>query len=542
MDLVTNLRGRLKNTSLSVNNALLPVFESVSNAIHAIEDTELPMDQGKIAVEIVRDSQFLLNYADDHDSRGNAPITAFKITDNGIGFTPENMESFRTLDTQYKAERGGRGVGRLLWLKAFSRASIHSAFLDEQGTCMVREFNFDAKNGIANDEIHHAESVHTGTSVKLESFKENFRKHAPKTTKVIANSLLAHCLWYFVRPGSAPHIVIVDEDERIRLDEIYEQHMMTSASTEDINIKDNNFELIHIKLAGSSNWNHSIAYCAANRMVREENIKGRIPGLFGSLNDEMGDFVYQCYVSSSLLDDRVRSERTSFDIQEEPSPLFKKSEVSFVEIRNSVLERATNFLSPYLEHNKQLGKERVEAFITRKAPRYRPILARIPEDELAVDPEIQDKDLDLVLHKHLVQLEREVLEEGHSVMAPEHDEDPYDYSARLEDYLAKVEDIKRSDLANYISHRKVVIDLLEMAIQRNEDGSYSREDLLHGLIMPMRTDSTDGTFDSRNLWLIDERLAFHDYLASDKRLDSTPVTRAGPRGLDRDRELISGIF
>ena len=329
MDLVTNLRGRLKNTSLSVNNALLPVFESVSNAIHAIEDAELPMDQGKIAVEIVRDSQFSLNYADNDDSRANAPISAFTITDNGIGFTPENMESFRTLDTQYKAERGGRGVGRLLWLKAFSRASIRSVFLDEQGTCLVREFNFDAKNGIVKDEIHHAKSVRTGTSVKLETFKENFRKHAPKTTKVIANSLLAHCLWYFVRSGGAPHIVIVDKDERIRLDEIYEQHMMTSASTEDINIKDNNFELIHIKLAGSSNWNHSIAYCASNRMVREENIKGRIPGLFGSLDDEMGDFVYQCYVSSSLLDDRVRSERTSFDIQEEPTPLFQKKRSIF---------------------------------------------------------------------------------------------------------------------------------------------------------------------------------------------------------------------
>ena len=38
MDLITNLRGRLKNTALPVTNGLLPVFESVSNAIHAIED------------------------------------------------------------------------------------------------------------------------------------------------------------------------------------------------------------------------------------------------------------------------------------------------------------------------------------------------------------------------------------------------------------------------------------------------------------------------------------------------------------------------
>ena len=46
------------------------------------------------------------------------------------------------------------------------------------------------------------------------------------------------------------------------------------------------------------------------------------------LNDETCDFVYQCYVSSPLLDDRVRSERTSFNIEEEPSPLFEANEVS----------------------------------------------------------------------------------------------------------------------------------------------------------------------------------------------------------------------
>ena len=300
--------------------------------------------------------------------------------------------------------------------------------------------------------------------------------------------------------------------------------MMTSASAENINIKESSFELIHIKLSESSNWNHSVAYCAANRAVREESIKGKIPGLYGSLNDETCDFVYQCYVSSPLLDDRVRSERTSFNIEEEPSPLFEANEVSFIEIRRAVLERAADFLSPYLEHNRQLGKQRIETFVTRKAPRYRPILARIPEDELAVDPDIQDRELDLVLHKHLVELEREVLEEGHDVMAPKHDENLSDYSVRLERYLAKVEDIKRSDLADYVSHRKVVIDLFEMAIQRSEDGSYAREDLLHGLIMPMRKDSAEVSMNNCNLWLIDERLAFHDYLASDKRLDSTPIT------------------
>jgi hypothetical protein len=42
--------------------------------------------------------------------------------------------------------------------------------------------------------------------------------------------------------------------------------------------------------------------------------------------------------------------------------------------------------------------------------------------------------------------------------------------------------------------------------------------------MPMGTTSNDIHFESCNLWLIDERLAFHDFLASDKSLASMPVT------------------
>jgi hypothetical protein len=42
--------------------------------------------------------------------------------------------------------------------------------------------------------------------------------------------------------------------------------------------------------------------------------------------------------------------------------------------------------------------------------------------------------------------------------------------------------------------------------------------------MPMRQTSNEVMLDSCNLWLVDERLAFHDYLASDKTVNAMPVT------------------
>jgi hypothetical protein len=128
------------------------------------------------------------------------------------------------------------------------------------------------------------------------------------------------------------------------------------------------------------------------------------------------------------------------------------------------------------------------------------------------------------LHKQLSEIEGSLLSEGHEVMNFGKDESPEQYRARLASYLGKVDDIKKSDLANYVFHRKVILDILQKAIQLGADGKYAREELIHELIMPMRKTSNDIRLDSCNLWLIDERLAFHDFLASDKPLSTMVIT------------------
>ncbi len=222
---------------------------------------------------------------------------------------------------------------------------------------------------------------------------------------------------------------------------------------------------------------------------------------------------------------RVRSERTSFNIAdtEDIDDIFSSTEISLKEIREQVLARSKIYLNAYLEDNMAAGRDRIDKFVSEKAPRYRPIISRINKDELGIDPNISDKELELHLHKHLAEVERSMLEQGHEIMAS-FNGDVDDYQERLNQYLQTAEDIKKSDLANYVSHRRVIIDLLEKSIQRTESGKYAREDLIHELIMPMRKDSNEALIDSYNLWLVDERLAFHNYLASDKTLNSMPIT------------------
>lgn len=522
-NLETNLLGRLRNTKLPLQHGLLPMFEAVVNSIHSIEDAGISMEDGWIQVEIVRSAQ--QDIEDGQVDRGLLQqITGFKVKDNGVGFNKENMRSFRTLDSDHKVSKGCRGVGRLLWLKAFRQVTVISVFEEGKET-KTRKFTFSNLNGV-NEE---SEPISTPgasreTLVHLEGFVEKYRERVPKGAEKVANELFEHCLWYFVREEGVPRITIQDHDKQIVLNEFCGNEAISLAQKEEIEIKGKGFKLVHIKRRMSSAKAHYLAFCAASRLVKEEGLNGKIPGLHGKLEDGEGEFVYACYVTSSFLDDNVRAERTDFDIVSEPTPLLASTEVSLKDIKGVISGRIEAHLSSHLEQKKRKAQERIREFVSHKSPRYRPIIKRIPENDLVVDPNINDKDLELHLHKQFARLEQELLKEGHEIMAPRPDEAFEDYHGRLTDYLAKADDIKKSDLASYVSHRKVVLDLLEKAIELDDKGKYVREDVIHQLIMPMRVESDELLHIEANLWIIDERLSFHEYLASDKTLKSMPVT------------------
>ena len=517
MSLQTNLKGRLRNTSLPKSHGLMPVFEAVVNSIHSIEERDCS-DAGRIVLSIDRVAQASLDFS----AKTQQPIVGFTITDNGCGFDEVNFRSFETLDSDHKIGKGCRGVGRLMWLKVFDLVEVESHFIDTDGELKKRILRFDDKNGVHEEKVVPPTAQKPGTIIRLVGFDKSYRKQVPCKGASIANQLLEHVLWYFVRSEKPPRMIVEDSGETIDLDILYEEHMHASTHHETITIQDHSFELTHIKFRASVNKKHQLALCAANRLVKEESIQGKVPGLYGKISDADGEFTYTCYVSSNYLDEHVRSERTSFNIAEDVDSML--NDVSFSAIRVEVLARTKEYLRDVLAENVSAGRKRVEDFIDNNAPRYRPIAHYVTEDLLIVDPEKSDRDLELHLHAQWYEVERQLVTEGHDVMQPKNDEQLEVYKERLSEYLRKAEDLKKSDLANYVSHRKVVIDLLQKSIERLDNGKYAREDMIHELIMPMRKDSSEVFVDSCNLWLIDERLAFHNYLASDKTLNAMPIT------------------
>lgn len=534
MSLQTSLKGRLKNTSLSNNNALMPVFEAVVNSIHALEDRG-NLTTGEITLEIHRNTQRTLNI----DNEEKAEITGFTVTDNGIGFNDANMNSFQTLDSDYKEHKGCKGIGRLLWLKAFKRVTINSTFKNPEGNISQRQFTFDSKHDLQEQPPIPASTQTIQTKVMLQDFMKKYQLYAPKTAETIANKLLEHCLWYFYINHAELAIFVRDSSEKIDLRTLYRERIHSSAKQEQIQIKGQTFNLSHIKFRASSQKDHLLSLCAASRLVKDEKINDKIPGLHGKLADDSGEFTYTCYVQSDFLDQKVRAERNSFEIEETVQGLFVDSEISMKDIREEVYARAGEHLSQTLQANITAGRERIEKYTAEKAPRYRSLLNRLNSEEFAVNPSISDKELELHLHKHWTRFESELLEQGHNVMQLKPNEGWEDYQQRLEDYLGKISDIKQYDLANYVSHRRLILEMLREAINQQNDGKYVREELIHNLIMPMRKDSKQIPTDTSNLWLVDERLAFHNYLASDKKLDVMPIVNTDSEYADIRPDILA---
>ena len=519
----TALEGRLRNTNLPYSKGLMPVYEAVINSIEAIEERSQAegraLSHYSIRLDIDRAAQLALE-----PRRGPRPegdIEGFRITDDGVGFNDKNLESFRTLDSLQKVEKGCRGIGRLMWLKAFNNVEIRSTY-EEGGEIKRRNFMFNTTNEVSEATAGSESVDEIRTVVELQGFQPRFASATHKTSEKIASGLLEHCLWYFIRTEGVPCITVSDEEGAIDLSELFDAHMHSSSSSETIELKERSFEITHVKVRVDRNKPHTLGYCASGRLVREEGLTGKIPGLYKAITDEDGQFTYMAYLTGEYLDEQVSNERVHFNIQESTEGLLEDTELSYSDIRAAVYPRVKEYLEASLTEVLSEGRERVEKFVSTRAPKYRPLLGHIPAERLSVDPSLSDKDLDILLHRETFEVEQDILKEGHELLSVSAGFD--DYVQRLASYMDKVTDLKQSDLASYVAHRRVVIDLLDFAIKRQEDGKFVREDVIHKLIVPMRATSTDAEYQRQNLWLVDERLAFHHFLASDVPLTSNPTT------------------
>ncbi len=93
--MVTSVPGKIRNLKLAPHNGLIPVIEAIMNSIQAIRELQKKDKnyEGEIEIEIVRQIEGIT------DEKINTQIESVKITDNGIGFTTANRNSFHEAES-----------------------------------------------------------------------------------------------------------------------------------------------------------------------------------------------------------------------------------------------------------------------------------------------------------------------------------------------------------------------------------------------------------------------------------------------------------
>jgi len=517
-DFGINIKGQLRNIPLYKNKALWPLFETIVNAIQSIEDLE-DSTCGKIDIIAQRNKEQLTLEGEDK----YAPFKNFTVIDNGEGFTSSNYESFLEAYSPKKISKGCKGIGRFLWLKAFESVEIKSSFFEEEAY-MVRAFNFTAENGIEpKNNIKVNNSKYLKTSIKLINFQSPYKEYTLISLTQLAEEIIEHCLPYFLT-DHCPELVLHEEGEdSINLKTYFNNEMRASLSSDDFQIGNEKFVLHHFKLRNSQG-KHELHLCANNREVKSENIKNLIPSLRKKISPEVGEpYFYNGYLTGDILDATINLTRTEFHIEENQENLFGDLTME------QILEQATKLLAQYLDEDlkkiKQTNKDKIDNFVNNERPQYKFLLNQKPESYEKIPTGLVKKDLELELHKLEQEWALEIHTEGKKIEERIRNNkiDEEFLEKAFNEYMNSINEIQKSSLTEHITWRKSVIDLLEKTLT-STDGKYSKEDVIHSLICPMGATSEEIPFEDLNLWLIDDRLSYHEFLSSDKTFNSIPVT------------------
>lgn len=509
---MVDFKGRIRNFNLPKDKALVPLYEAIVNSLQAIEDKGNGRD-GKIAVRVNRLEVL------DGDDIPEGDVTGFTITDNGIGFDGPNFESFLKADSQHKEAKGGKGVGRFCWLKAFDHVRIESTFA-EGAELYTRKFTFSANSDGIDDEVAEATDSETGTTVELRYIKQQYLPFIPRSDDEIADSIMRHCLVYLLS-DDCPTITLIDGETAIDVNAMLGDLLESRSDTVNFRIKQQEFTLLHIKMRVGANYRSRTApaskllLCANNRSVEEESLNAQVlNGLDGWLRTHH-EFVYMGVLTGDYLDQNVEATRLSFSFPKSGENLL--FDISKEEVLASAHRAIREFLADYIKEAQDDQHERVERYVTADAPQYRHLLEYAKDDIAAIKYGADDEAIDDALYKAKRKFDKQVASDRARLMRKleNGNVNSEDYQQEFMEVIQRTSDANKAALADYVAHRKVILDLFERGLELDDSDKYERESYLHELIYPMRSSSDDTAYGAHNLWLIDERLTYSTYISSD---------------------------
>ena len=476
---------------------LLPTLEAVSNAMHGIEARfgDDARKQGKIdiAMSSITDPKRLM----------------ISITDNGIGLDEANYISFKTPFSGHKLQKNGRGFGRFIAFKVFQRI-LYSSRFEALPKPDKRTFRFDVYR--KDELIYHdgdPDFAHLGLRVDYDEPRQEWHELITSLNEVdIADHIGSHFLPHFLYRW-LPEITIRFDDAKPRSITAHFKDVFVQSDAGSFEVQiDGKLERIDYSLTKvprtRSFKNHSLLFAAGDRIVGSPrdltNLLGQ-PAFYDSKNEP---YIVIAVVRSAAFETRLNDARTGINIS------------------SAIIEEIVGEVGDIIQATENTQIAKIKATQSRDlegALQENPILriglkGQSIHDYVAGKPnnwKAQDFVSNLAIERYRVSRD---LSKAITIAA----NSPDNYMANIKDIVDKIDASNKEALAEYVVHRKKVIELIETARKYGATGTHAPEDTIHDLVFHRFSDSVDTDYFEHNLWLIDDALAFLPYISSDRAM------------------------
>lgn len=489
--------GRINNLSLapSPKNTLQPMFEALMNSIHAIGERfgNDRLASGVIDIEMTKNDE--------------GSYTGFIITDNGIGLNLDNMISFRKSDSMKKVKFGGKGVGRLLWLKVADKVGISSKYVSDTGVASIQfDFVADPSEPISNL-VEGSATGDVGTTVRLTPLKIAYALHIPVKLETIAVRTVAHFINYFVNIA-CPKITLIDDEDSIVLFDQFTEDMVRDKTYpikvhvdgEDRKLSLNCF-LVPKKYSDDETGTNGLFFGAHGRAVKRHEMDSVI-----GLKAIDGKYAFFGYLEGPILNEAVNDTRTEFSLGDD----------TIDDLKRECILGMQDFLQVEID---KVRERQIQTIVDVRNEHLRFYnIAKDPEEiagKLSLATQ-KDEDIFVELSRHSLRQykkARRQFAEAKSKELPDIDQ-------KAKEYVSELQDESLSSLAEYIYKRKLILDMFEdrSGFDDIDAEKAHYEKVVHDLICPLGSTKSDLDYEDHNLWIIDDRLAFYSYFNSDKQL------------------------
>lgn len=400
---------------------------------------------------------------------------------------------------------------------------------------------------IVHEEINDCSELNTGTVVKLANVKEG--KLADKKLHTVAKALVERLLPYFIDQNySCPRISISESDGsgKVVLNEYMSESL--SATIEEIVVENGTLDLSGVKgkyefivrlfkFYSPKNQLSKISLVANRREVIGTPIYNYIPEFHSEFFDKKTDglennnrnYILKAYVFGSYLDENVSLERGGFEFQKDKDLLFG---ISQFDIEKEVAEISKSAVDEVITVRQEKKRERIKAYVDEQAPWHKSSLKTVDLSSMPYNPTREE--MEMRLQKERYRKETEVTGKI-SRLINEGSKD--DLEKSVNKLVSQISEASKDDLTHYIALRRNILGLFEKNLELDSEGSYSSEGAIHDIIFPRKEDSENLVFEDHNLWIIDERLNFSNYVSSDKPLSDEGNTDR-PDLLAYDRRVL----